>query len=193
MPVFYRLAAMDEPLCMSYRQHPIRCCARRGEDNRYAPEVAVTGSAEEFALNTRYVAVFQYLRDESMSAIKEHVLYLGTRRYATVEEALEAGAKAACEWIDRRLSPLDRHGDFAYEIFTEGGASQWVAKARLHGSSDTLAILDWQSEVFPIEGEFATSSFARQAGIAYVRQVIDRLVATGSHDQRLAIVSRLKP
>lgn len=193
MPGFYRLAEMDEPLCMSYRKHPIRCCARRGEDSRYAPEVAVTASAEEFALNARYVAVFQYLVEESMSSIKEHVLYLGTRRYATVEEALEAGAKAACEWIDRRLGPLDRHGDFAYEVFTEGSTSQWVAKARLHGSSDALAILDWQSEVFPIEGEFATSSFAKQAGIARVRQIIDRLAATENPDQRLAIVSRLNP
>ncbi len=165
---------MSEQLSLTYRGYPIRCSTSRSEDGRFSPIVTVKMPKRAFA-STRYLAEFQVATDQRETEAREHQIYVGSERYRSFADALDAGVGAAKAWIDKQVGPLTLHRGFGYEIFAEFSDSFWFAKVRIYGSSAPLRILDLRTELISVAGKYLSELSARYAADESTRRLIDQV------------------
>lgn len=138
----------------TYRRHTINCDPQLLADGGYSSRLIVTEHQNDVAI--------------------DHIIDLGAHIYQTAQEASQVAASAGMRWVDAKIGPIHRHGNFGYEACAKSeGLGQWTGDVRIYGSSSPTNIFDRRTIFLSASGVFSSDGDAMAAARAYATQLID--------------------
>ena len=141
-------------MATTYRRHIINCNPQLLASGEYNPRLIVTEHQADAAI--------------------DHVIDLGPDAYRTAQEASQKAERAGMRWVDARVGPIHRHGDFGYEVSAASKErAQWTGEVRIYGSSSPANIFDRRTDYLVAPGIFHSDGEAMVVARAYAIQIID--------------------
>ncbi|PLP99376.1 hypothetical protein [Cupriavidus pauculus] len=141
-------------MASTYRRYTINCNPQLLGSGEYSPHLVVT--------------------EHRANSAVDHVIDLGPDVYRTAQEASQKATSAGMRWVDARIGPIHRYGDFGYEVSAASKVqARWTGEVRVYGSSSPANIFDRRTGYLTAPGIFRSDGEAMVVARAYAIQMID--------------------